>query len=60
MAASNEKFYLSHWNKIVDEYNIYHHFIGKKPIDDRCPALTNYSSWLPWQIRNNLNLRFII
>ena len=41
MTANNSKFYLSCFNKPVDQYNHnYHHCIGKKPINSNYSVLT--------------------
>ena len=41
MTANNSKFYLSYFNKSVDQYNHnYHHCVGKKPINSDYSVLT--------------------
>ena len=41
MTANNSKFYLSYFNKPIDQYNHnYHHCIGKKPINSNYSVLT--------------------
>ena len=41
MTANDSKSYLSHLNKLVDQYNnTYHHSINKKPISADYFALT--------------------
>ena len=41
LAANDSKFYLSYWNKLVDQYNnTYYRLIGKKLIDADYSTLT--------------------
>ena len=41
MTANNSKSYLSHLNKLVDQYsNTHHNWINKKPINSDYTALT--------------------
>ena len=41
MTTNDNKFYLSFFNKLVDQYNnTYYHYINKKPINADYSALT--------------------
>ena len=39
MTTNKSKPYLAYLNKLVDQYNTYHHYIGKKGIN------ADYSAW---------------